>query len=318
MNISIIESDNLDPFYNLAVEEILLDSVERTGPLLFIWQSREAVVIGKNQNPWRECRLDHVERDGVLLARRLSGGGAVYQDSGNLNYAVMISRVHYDASRIYHVVLEALKQTGVEAGRMGKNSLGVKGRKISGNAFCFRRNAALHHGTLLYDTDLNRLISYLKDRDPDIHTRATPSQPAPVINLRELQPSLRLDDIKKSLKETFVAEFGGSKGAAAQENFASEPPAALREKYASWEWRFGLTPSFTIQRARSFDRGNASVDIHVDKGIITSAQVVLSGRTLGSGLAGTRFDCDSIQSVLSGRVETNPDAETLARWIVYG
>ena len=124
----VVQTQKLDPWRNLALEELCLDRAGRDGRILFLWQSSDAVIIGKNQNPWLECSLPDMEKDGVKLARRLSGGGAVFHDAGNLNFAFVVPRREYKDGTIFDIVIAALKRCGVEAVRMGKNSLGVHGR----------------------------------------------------------------------------------------------------------------------------------------------------------------------------------------------
>ena len=179
----IFESQSLDVYRNLAIEEYLMDHVADRGPILFLWQSECAVVMGKNQNPWRECRLDLMEKERVPLARRVSGGGTVYHDAGNLNYCVITSREEYREEQAYEFVFQALDTFGIKAEKTGKSNLSVDGLKFSGNAFAFRKGRAMHHGTLLLDTDLVRLNRYLGSMVDGIETHAIASIPASVANL---------------------------------------------------------------------------------------------------------------------------------------
>lgn len=157
----IYKSDSLDPWYNLAVEEILLDTV-RDGFILYLWQNRDTVVIGKNQNPWKECRVRMLEKDGGYLARRLSGGGAVFHDLGNLNFTFLMNRSDYDLEKQVNVILTAVRSLGIPAEKNGRNDLVINGRKFSGNAFCFRKNSAYHHGTILVSSSLEKMTKYLQ------------------------------------------------------------------------------------------------------------------------------------------------------------
>jgi lipoate-protein ligase A len=206
---------------------------------LFLWRAESAVVVGKNQNPWRECAADAISREGGQIARRLSGGGTVYHDLGNLNYAWFCTRFGYRSDRVFDALLHAVDRLGVSAHRLGKSSLGVAGRKFSGTAFCFRKNAVMHHGTLLITSDLDRLDRWLRSPMSIKNTRAVASQPAPVVNLSSFGVS------KADLEQSIIDSFARMVGDPVEE----APVAAVavengRRRFASWEWVFGHTPLF--------------------------------------------------------------------------
>lgn len=273
----VVRTTNLDPWRNLAAEEFLLGEVAKHRHILFLWQGRDAVIVGKNQNPWRECRVKMVEEDGGVIARRVSGGGAVFHDVGNLNYAFCLPRREYRPARCFEAVLSALQRFGIAAQVTGRTALTTEGRKFSGNAFCFRRESALHHGTLMVSTDLHRLRSYLETSGNIVHTRAIASRPARVMNLSDLRPDLTIDALGDALADAFAAEFGGDVKNAGDE-YLEATAWELREKYASWNWRFGLTPPFDIALAGEFDLGHVRVKLYVEEGIITYTGVSIEGR----------------------------------------
>jgi len=186
----IVTTENRDIYHNLALEEWLLDHADGRAPVLFLFVNSPCVVIGKNQNPWRECRLSLMEKESVPLARRVSGGGAVYHDEGNLNIGVIVPRTEYREEKQYELVFQTLEKFGIKASKVRKNTLAAGGKKFSGQAFCFRRQHVLHHGTLLVSSDLKRLGRYLGPELDGIETKAVASVPSEVMNLSEAAPGL--------------------------------------------------------------------------------------------------------------------------------
>jgi len=207
--------------------------------MLFLWQSRDAVVIGKNQDPWLECRVEDIEREGGRVARRISGGGAVFHDIGNLNFSFFVPRREYRAETLFGIVLAALRKVGVHAAGMGKNSLALDGRKVSGSAFCLRRDAALHHGTLLVSTDLAKLERYLQPTRTDPASRAVRSKRAPVMNLSDAVSGLAMPQIEDAIAAEASAAWGEPVERVDAAELCGAALPALEAKYASAEWRFG-------------------------------------------------------------------------------
>jgi lipoate-protein ligase A len=198
----VFQSDCRDVYRNLAMEEWLLDNAPEL-PVLVLYVNSPCVVIGKNQNPWRECRLSLMEKEGVPLARRISGGGAVYHDAGNLNVGVIVSRTKYVEEKQYELIFQTLEKFGIKGSRLGKNSLAVNDLKFSGQAFCYRRDRVLHHGTLLVNADLARLGRYLGPEVDGIETKAVASVPAKVANLSAFASGLTVGKLTAALIKTF-------------------------------------------------------------------------------------------------------------------
>ena len=160
--LSVADTVCTDPYVNLAREEHLLELLGPEEVILYLWQNRSTVVIGRNQNAWKECRVEKLTADGGFLARRSSGGGAVFHDLGNLNFTFLARSDHYDVDRQLEVVLRALSACGVPAEKTGRNDVTAEGRKVSGNAFYSAKDRSYHHGTLLVDVDMERLSAYLQ------------------------------------------------------------------------------------------------------------------------------------------------------------
>ena len=256
-----VQSRSADVYRNLAVEEWLLDHAALYGPVLFLCVNSPCVVIGKNQNPWRECRLSLMENEGVPLARRISGGGAVYHDEGNLNFGVIVPRTEYREEKQYELIFKALGKFGIQASRLRKNSLAVAGKKFSGQAFCFRGQHVLHHGTLLVNSDLDRLNRYLGPEMEGIETKAVASVPAEVANLVSFAPELTVEKLSAALIEEFRAMYAPGEvtrptftrlntvGRVTSPGVVSIPEEELLpmvSRLSSNDWKLGHTPRFQV------------------------------------------------------------------------
>jgi lipoate-protein ligase A len=268
----IVTSETLDPFWNLAAESVILDLVDAWGPILMLWRGARSVVIGKNQNPWREVNLPALTRDEGLLARRVTGGGAVFHDEGNLNYSYFCHRQEYDFRQVLQWVQDAIASFGIDAEPYGKNGLGVGGKKISGNAFCYRKNSVLHHGTLLIDADLESMIEFLSPGAVSIETHAVDSVPAEVGNLCELQKSLSLVGIRERLISAFNTGHRDQESRLTVDDLEPEVMDAEHLKFLSWEWRFGRTPGFRFRTQWKEGNSTRSALFVLRRGIIEAVQ----------------------------------------------
>jgi lipoate-protein ligase A len=279
----VLRSTDASIHANLAWEEWLVDRFEHEGPVLFFHVNDPSVVVGKNQNPWRETNPVFLADDGVDLARRVSGGGTVYHDEGNLNYSLILSRHHYHQEDTFRSVIAALLELGIPAERMPANGLGVAGKKFSGHAFCYRGSAVMHHGTLLVDADLAQLRQAMKPALPDVQTRAIASRPASVMNLVEARPGLKVDDVMNALAAVFAP------GVPVEEVAPPRADAAwqtLRTRNESWDWVLGYTPSFTWEVCAD----EAILVLLVDGGLVQDARLRRGEREqILLGLAGCRF-----------------------------
>ena len=291
--------ETTDPYTNLAIESILLDRVG--DPTLVIWRNDPCVVIGRHQNPWVECDLDRMHADGIALVRRISGGGAVYHDRGNTNFAFIAPSDRYDQERHFRVVIAALGALGVHAHKTERNDLRVGDRKISGNAFRHTRGWSLHHGTLLVHADLDRLVAYLAAPGTDsIATKATQSVRSVVTNLTDHAPGLTHDRLADALEDAFAGEYGaapGEYGAASESAPPSRDDAATTAReLASWGWVYGHTPRFEVTVPVA---GVGSVALCVVRGIVErveSESAPLLARRLDDRLRSLRYDVRAVRS----------------------
>ena len=177
-----------NPYENLALEEMLLTHVPKESCILYLWQNQKTVVIGKNQNAWKECRFQELEADGGHLARRLSGGGAVFHDLGNLNFTFLIPSSDYDLSKQMSVILEAVRSLGIDAQKSGRNDVTVDGKKFSGNAFCQKGGNSYHHGTLMLRVDTQKVARYLNVSEKKLRSKGVSSVTSRVCNLCDFIP----------------------------------------------------------------------------------------------------------------------------------
>jgi lipoate-protein ligase A len=296
-------TENLDPCFHLALEEHLLDQVEALAPALYLWRSRSGVVIGKHQNPWRECRTDLLVEDGACLARRVSGGGAVYHDQGNLNFTFLLRREAYDEARQFSVVRSALAALGVRTDLVNRNSLAVDGYKVSGSAFCFRRRAALHHGTLLVNADLDRLHRYLSPAGSGYRTHAIASVPASVTNLAHRRPDLDVPLVATSLQAAFRAAYG-SAATLVDAGVARGPAFDERlARYRSDAWRLARTPRFTVPIDLAPHGWAAALAIEVEqghvRGLLVDEATLPSVQPCRDAVTGTAFDARALAARLA-------------------
>jgi len=319
----VLRSDSLMPVRNLALEELLLDAAHDYPCILLLWRGGPSVVLGKNQNPWRECAVATLRREGIPLSRRISGGGAVYHDEGNLNYALFHPRQHYRETDSYALIIASLRRLGVNAERLGKSSLAVGDRKISGNAFCFRGMSVLHHGTLLVNADLDRMRRYLSPAHLDITTRAIRSVPAEVVNLSKVVPGLTVMDVAGSIEAEFAARYAGAEPSDLAGLLDEARLKDLETKHASWEWCYGYSPGFSATLRHHFTWGRVTLSVNVVHGRIQSATLAghgLDGRLVGL-VEGELLDCpfksDSMAHRIRGadRMERHAALEELAEWI---
>ena len=261
-------SNQFNPFLNLAVEERLFEDASFHGVFFFLWRNERTVVIGAHQNPWTECAVDRLLADGGVLARRRTGGGAVYHDVENLNFSFVMEDALYDVNRQLGVLAEALETFGLRAVATGRNDLEIDGAKFSGNAFLHAKGRGLHHGTILIRTDLAAMARYLSPPPAKLAKRGVPSVRSRVRNLSELVPALT----PETLMPAFLAAFQSEYGEAAEvpfDEFASEPSVRERaERYASEEWLYAdwrLVAERPFQNRGSFSWGHCELYADLDE-----------------------------------------------------
>lgn len=279
-----IESCWTDPYYNLALEEYVFEKLDRSSDWLILWQNFNTIVIGKYQNTVEEINADYVREHGISVARRLSGGGAVYHDKGNLNYTIIVDKdENFDFNFRYFVqpLTQTLKQFGIEAEFSGRNDVMIDGKKFSGNSQYIKHNRIMHHGCIMLDSNLSSVADALKVKEIKTESKSTKSVRSRVTTINaNAETPIPMETFKEALKKQIAA------GNPVQEYSLTETDIAeikkLRdEKYATWEWNYGFSPEYSIRKEAKFESGIVTVHMNVEKGRIRDVR--LFGDFFGNG-----------------------------------
>ena len=274
INLQIILGNQHNPYLNLAVESNLLDNFLPNTVSLFLWKNRQTVVIGTNQNPYSECDVNALLEEGGHLARRRTGGGAVYHDLGNLNFSFVADKNIYDVNRQMQVIQKALLNFNLETEVSGRNDITYQGRKFSGNAFAKTKFQGLHHGTILIKTDGERLQRYLKVKPAKLHKHGVKSVASRVINLSEVA-DITSENIIPHLIKAFEDIYQNTATVIDFNDLCNEDAIKLSQNISSEEYLFGKWKEFHTKKSASFDWGNIDIDLNIDedKGIIKDINI---------------------------------------------
>lgn len=297
-----------DPRINLAIEEYALKNLDINETYLLFYINEPSIIIGKNQNTIEEINTEYVEANGIKVVRRLSGGGAVYHDLGNLNFSFITKddgESFHNFRKFTEPVVEALKKLGVNAELSGRNDLVVDGRKISGNAQFSTRGRMFSHGTLMLDSEIDNVVSALKVKKDKIESKGIKSIRSRVANISEFMDSkISIEEFRELLLEYI---FNGKENV--QEYVLTEDDwknihELSKERYQNWDWNYGKSPKFNLQHSHRFPVGSIDVRLEVNKGIIENCKIF--GDFFGVGdvsdieekLTGIRYEKAEIDRVL--------------------
>lgn len=298
--IFIYNAQGTDPHENLAVEKVLMDALNPGEAMLYLWQNLNTVVIGRNQNAWLECRTSLLEEEGGKLARRLSGGGAVYHDLGNLNFTFLMCKEDYDLDKQVAVIQRACDLAGIQAEKSGRNDLLADGRKFSGNAFYQDKVHAYHHGTLMVDVDKEKLGRYLSPPKAKLQAKGVASVRSRVVNLKELSPALTIDSMRVNMAQAFQEVYGLTASTFSLDSAVAAEVDRLKVLYAGWDYLYGNPLSFTFSCQERFDWGYIQLQLDAKGGIIrevginTDAMDWTLPDSIESALKGCRFETESM------------------------
>lgn len=280
IKLKVFLSDSLNPYLNLATEEWIFHNLDPSQQVLFLWRNEETVVIGRNQNPWSECNLAKMKDDNIHLARRTTGGGAVFHDLGNTNFTFLSPRGAYKRENNIQIIFQALREFGIEGEVSVRNDLLIPfndgPRKFSGSAYREKKDRAFHHGTLLLHADLNRLGQYLTPNPKKLQGKGKESVRSRVVNLTELVGHLEHGKIVESMIRSFE-KFYEAKAEIISLDLESLPQIPeLKEQYdllTSWNWRYGNTLEFDHKMDEYLSLGFFDVQFKVDEGYITDLRI---------------------------------------------
>jgi lipoate---protein ligase len=301
-----INLDNRDPFFCLAAEEYLLKSFSED--IFMLWQSSDTVVIGKHQNALGEIDYKFVTGNNIKLARRISGGGAVYHDSGNLNFTFIktaqnSSEINFDI--FTQPLIDSFAKLNLTVTTSGHNNLMTGGRKISGNAQHIYKNRVLHHGTLLFNSDLKNLGLSLKAAGKQKYfSKGVKSVRSEVVNIADhLHNNWTINDFR-----TFITDEQLQKRDSVIYEFTQNDNLAVNtladEKFRTWNWNFGYSPAYDFINVSYLEGSELNINLHVEKGLIIRSELkgdFFPGRELAylnNNLIGKRHNFEDIRSVL--------------------
>ncbi len=316
----IFHSGSTDPWFNLALEDHLVETVSREAAegvmtvILYLWQNENTVVIGRNQNAWTECRTELLEAEGGRLARRSTGGGAVFHDLGNLNFSIITPKSMYETKRSLGIIVEAVNRAGVKAYLSGRNDILAEDLKFSGNAFLVRKEAGLHHGTLLIDSDHARIARYLNVPKAKLEAKGIKSVRSRIVNLSALREEINVDLMKELAEQAFTDEYmpDDTERDVIWYQTNTDGFRELYHKYRSWEWRYGESLAFTAVMESFFPWGSLQMCFAVANGVIDDLRIYTDAldseffAEMADRAKGSRFKCSELTQILETCSET-PD-----------
>lgn len=317
--LSYIISRRTLPYSNQALEEELLQGVEEGEVILYLWQNRDTIVLGRNQSSRAECLAEELTRDGGYVARRLSGGGAVFHDLGNLNFTFLAAGDSYDLDAQTEVILEAVRSLGIAAEKTGRNDLTVQGRKFSGNAFYTTGGRKLHHGTILINSQMETMSRYLTVPEDKLKSKGVRSVRSRVVNLSQLAPELTVQSVQDALLASFGKVYGGVPRPLDTHRLDAARMTALEEKFSSAQWRLGSEGrQYSNVIKKRFPWGGAELCLAVEEGMIAGVVLYtdalddrISGR-LEKALAGVGFSLPELKTALQAiRCDSRQEREAV-------
>ncbi|MGW7831325.1 lipoate--protein ligase [Staphylococcus xylosus] len=304
-----ISNNNItDPTLNLAMEEYVLKNMPKDDSYFLFYINRPSIIIGKNQNTIEEVNQSYIDEQGIDVVRRISGGGAVYHDTGNLNFSFVTDddgNSFHNFQKFTEPIVEALKSLGVDAKLSGRNDIQVGEAKISGNAMVKVKDRMFSHGTLMLNSELDEVQNALKVNPAKIKSKGIKSVRSRVANISEfLDEPIDIDKFKEIILKSIFGETQVEEYKLTDEDWRKIEKLS-NEKYRTWEWNYGRNPKYNFEREEKFKKGFVQIKLDVKKGRIEHAKIF--GDFFGEGditelenaLEGTMHEFDSIEEALS-------------------
>ncbi len=293
-----INNQSLNPFFNLALEEYLLTQTDKE--VFMLWRNDNTIVVGKSQNTASEINGEYAERNNISVVRRLTGGGAVFHDKGNLNFTFILrndGKWFSDFQRFTSPIIEVLGKLGVSAYSSGRNDILIDGCKISGNAQTVYKNRILHHGTLLFSADISKIANALNVNKLKISSKGIKSVSSRVTNIsRHLTEQITVLQFQQLLADSFNLPEYQLTGQDIQKT-----NALAESKYSTWEWNFGYSPKYTFKNSMRFSGGCVEINLDIKDGIIQNCRIF--GDFFGTG------DVADIERALMGVKHSHSDIQ---------
>lgn len=273
----VLYNQSTDPAFNLALEEYILTQTQQD--MILLWRNAPAVIIGINQNAWEEINFDFVKEKDITIIRRQSGGGAVFHDLGNINFTVIHPLGEEDFNnyqKFTQPIIDFLASLGVESELRGRNDLLIDGMKFSGNAQAVRGNRIMHHGTLLFSADFSHLSGALNPSEAKIQSKGIKSVRSRVTNIADHLPTpMRVEEFLTQLYDFY--QHAGAEGGLAEYTLTAadlaEVENLVKEKYGTWKWNIGKSPSFAYKNSLRFSFGTVEVQLNTREGVIQDIKI---------------------------------------------
>ncbi|MCI8537212.1 MAG: lipoate--protein ligase [Oscillospiraceae bacterium] len=279
-----LESPSRDPYFNLALEEYVFEQMDRSKSYFMLWQNDNTIVVGKYQNTAEEINQAFVDSHGIRVVRRLSGGGAVYHDKGNLNFTFVVdqdSNLDFNFKVFVQPVVRALERFGVHAQFNGRNDITIDGAKFSGNSQYARHGRLLHHGCIMLDSNLTNVSDALKVKEAKFDSKAVKSVRSRVTTINDHAPRpISMEEFKAALKDCAM-DSGALEPYELTERDLAEVGKLQVEKYAAWAWNYGFSPAYDMRREMKFPAGLVTAQLSAEQGRIK--EIRFYGDFFGNG-----------------------------------
>ncbi len=310
-----IGKNSYDPYFNIAAEEYILKHF--TEDVLMLWQSEPSVVVGKHQNTLAEINHQFIEENKIPVIRRISGGGTVYHDRGNLNYTLITTNEQKDKlidfKKFTNPVIAFLKTHDITAMFEGKNNLKIDGKKISGNSAHVFKNRVMHHGTILFDSDLQRLDEAIISSSHQMHDKAVKSVRATVTNLKHhFNNDISFIQFKTMFRDFLFASLDIKESRNLSKHDMSEIGKLVKNKYQKWDWNYGYSPAYVFRNELN---GN-KIRLTVKNGIIEKVEMEPANE-LAEKLLGVKHHKDELTLKFADLFQDKSTTDTYLKLLGY-